>query len=97
MNARLRELELRRELLVLRSRALRSGIELELAALGGRVAGVDRTVAALRGLVHSPLVLVLAGVVAVTVGPLRALRWAGRGLVALSLARRLSQLLGRSA
>ncbi len=96
MNARLRELELRRDLLVLRSRALRASATVEAALLGASVAGVDRSVAALRSLVRSPLVLAVAGLVAVTVGPLRALRWAGRGLVALSLARRLTRILGRA-
>jgi hypothetical protein len=94
MNARLRELELRRDLLVLRSRLLRTQASLEGAAIGARVAQVDRGISAVRSLASSPVVLGLAALIALTVGPLRAARWAGRCLVALSLARRVTQLLG---
>jgi hypothetical protein len=94
MNARLRELELRRDLLVLRSRLLRTQATLDGAAIGARVAQVDRGVAAVRGLASSPMVLGVAALVALAVGPVRAVRWAGRGLVALSLARRVARILG---
>lgn len=94
MNERLRELELRRDLLVLRSRLLRTQATLDGAAIGARVAQVDRGLAAVRSLAGSPLVLGVAALVAVSVGPVRAVRWAGRGLVALSLARRLLRILG---
>jgi hypothetical protein len=92
MNARLRELELRRDLLVLRSRLLRTQAAMDGAVIGARLAQVDRGFSAARRLVSSPVVLGLAALVGLAIGPQRALRWAGRGLVALSLARRLARL-----
>jgi hypothetical protein len=92
VNARLRELELRRDLLVLRSRLLRTQATLDGAAIGARVAQVDRGFSAVRNLASSPVVLGVAALVALAVGPQRAVRWAGRGLVALSLARRIARM-----
>jgi hypothetical protein len=92
VNTRLRELELRRDLLVLRSRLLRTQASMDGAAIGARVAQVDRGFSAARNLASSPLLLGVAGLIALAVGPRRAVRWAGRGLVALSLARRIARL-----
>ncbi|MEZ5458185.1 MAG: YqjK family protein [Steroidobacteraceae bacterium] len=96
MSAGSSQLELRRDLLVLRSRLLRTQVALDGAAIGARVAQVDRGISTLRGVVRSPLVLGVAGFAALAVGPVRAVRWAGRGLVALSLARRVMRLLAQS-
>lgn len=94
MNERLRQIEMRRDLLVLRSRLLRTQATLDGAAIGARVGQVDRGISAIRSLTRSPLLLGAAAVVAVSFGPVRAVRWAGRGLVALSLARRVAAMLG---
>lgn len=92
MNARLRELELRRDLLVLRSRLLRSQATMDGATIGARFAQVDRGFNAVRSLASSPVVLGVGALIALAVGPQRAVRWAGRGLVALSLARRVARM-----
>jgi hypothetical protein len=94
MNGRRRELELRQRLLVLRSTLLRAEIGGEGRRIQSSLGQVDRGVTAVRTLVASPVVLAVAGIAVVLVGPLRALRWAGRGLVALTLVRRVVKLLG---
>jgi hypothetical protein len=94
MNARLRELELRQRLLVLRSTLLRAEITGEGRRIQTSLRQVERGVTAARRLVSSPVVLGVAGLATVLVGPLRALHWVGRGLVALTLVRRVVKLLG---
>lgn len=94
MNERLRELELRQRQLVLRSSVLRAEIGGECRRIQASLGQVDRGVAAVRMLVSSPVVLAITGVAVVFAGPLRALRWAGRGLVALTLVRRVVKLFG---
>ncbi len=94
MNERLRELELRQRQLVLRSSLLRAEIGGEGRRIQASLGQVDRGVTAVRTLVSSPVVLAVTGVAVVLAGPLRALRWVGRGLVALTLVRRVVKLLG---
>jgi len=94
VNSRLHELEQRRDLLVLRSRLLRTQATLDGAVIGASVAQVDRGLMAVRSFASSPVVLGVAALVALAVGPVRAVQWAGRGLVALSLARRVARILG---
>ncbi len=93
MNERLAELELKRQTLVLQSAVLRGDIAAEGAAIQGRFSQVDRGLAALRSLTSSPWLIAGAGALVVVLGPVRALRWAGRGLVGLTLARRALRLL----
>lgn len=93
MNERLAELELKRQTLVVRSTVLRGDIVAEGADIQGRFIQVDRGLAALRSVSRSPWLIVGAGALIVALGPVRALRWAGRGLVGLTLARRALRLL----
>lgn len=93
MNERLAELELKRQTLVVRSTVLRGDIAAEGANIQGRFIHVDRGLAALRSVSSSPWLIVGAGALLVVLGPVRALRWAGRGLVGLTLARRALRLL----
>ena len=93
MNERLAELELKRQTLVVRSTVLRGDIAAESADIQGRFIQVDRGLAALRSVSSSPWLVVGAGALIVALGPVRALRWAGRGLVGLTLARRAMRLL----
>lgn len=94
MNARRRELELRKRLLLLRSALLRADVSGEGRRIQSSLGQVERGVAAARALASSPVVLGVALVGVLTLGPLRALRWAGRGLFALTLVRRVVKLLG---
>ncbi len=94
MNARLRELELRRRLLVLRSTLLRAEIRGEGQRIQSRLGALERGIDAARVLVSSPVVPGITALAVVALGPLRALRWAGRGLLALTLVRRVVRLLG---
>lgn len=94
MNARVRELELRQRLLVLRSTLLRTQISDEGRRIQFSLGQVERGVRVARTLMSSPVVLGVGGLALLLLGPLRALRWAGRGLVALTLLRRFARLLG---
>lgn len=93
MNERLAELELKRQTLVVQSAVLRGDIAAEGAGIQDRFSQVDRGLAALRHLTSSPWLIAGAGALVVMLGPVRALRWAGRGLVGLTLARRALRLL----
>lgn len=95
MNARLRELEERQRLLVQRSGALRRHV----AAQGGEIAtslsGVERGVAIARQLASLPAITTGVGVLLLAAGPSRALRWASRLLLAVTLARRVGAVWSR--
>ena len=75
------------------STVLRGDIAAEGADIQGRFIQLDRGLAALRSVSSSPWLVVGAGALIVALGPVRALRWAGRGLVGLTLARRALRLL----
>lgn len=93
MNERLAELELKRQTLVVRSTVLRGDVSAEGADIQARFVQVDRGLAALRSVASSPWLIAGAGALFLALGPVRALRWAGRGLVGLTLARRALRLL----
>lgn len=93
MNERLRELERRQRLLVLRSDLQRRAIAEEGEAIGARIAGVEGKVAIARQLLSWPALGLGAGLLLALAGPRRALRLASRALVFATLARRAVGLL----
>jgi hypothetical protein len=95
MKEALGTLEQRRQLLVLRSRLLRAQVGLDALTIGTRLDRVDRGVGMLRSAVRSPWIAAGASALALAIGPVRAVRWAGRGLLALSLLRRITALVQR--
>lgn len=74
------ELLRRREVLLERCAADRSRLDGEAAAILGRVQGLDRGIVALRRFLGQPVVIVGAVAVALLVGRMRSLRFAGRTL-----------------
>jgi hypothetical protein len=87
------ELAARRRALVARSTRLRDVLQGQLSGVRDQVQGVDRGVSFARSLLKRPVVLTAATALLVALRPARALRWAARGALALSLARKAMGLL----
>ena len=94
MDERLRELELRQRSLLLRSELQRRAIAGEGADIAARLGGVESKVSLARNLFSLPALAIGATVLLVVVGPVRALRFASRALVGLTVARRAVRLVG---
>lgn len=78
MIGRLRELEMRRALLVARSELQRAALAVTVAPLARPLAALDRAVASVRA---HPLLAALAGGAFALLGPRRLLAWAAYSLV----------------
>ena len=87
MNSRQRALAQRRQLLQLQSALLREGLSLQCAQLAQRTQPATRAIDWLRGLLRRPVLATAAGVLLVSMRPLRALKWASRSALAVSLLR----------
>lgn len=87
MNPRQRALAQRRQLLQLQSGLLREGLGLQCAQLAQRVRPATRAVDGLRGLLRHPALAAAAGVLLVAIRPWRAIKWASRGALAVSILR----------
>jgi hypothetical protein len=89
------ELAARRRALVERSGRLRDALQVHVAGCGARLQGVDRGVSMARALLSRPVVVTAATALIVVLRPARALRWAARASLALSMARNVMSLVRR--
>lgn len=96
MTPRETELAARRAALIARSGRLRSDIAARTGDIASQLSGVGRLAATARALSNRPLLLAGAAALVLLTGPRRAVRLAGRALVALGLVRRLLRLSGPS-
>lgn len=89
------QLARRRAELVARSARLRGEIALDGARIGSRLGAVDRGLSLLRAATRQPLLLAAGAGLLLTLKPLRAMKWAARGAVLWSVARRVMSALDR--
>ncbi|HSN70408.1 MAG TPA: YqjK family protein [Steroidobacteraceae bacterium] len=89
---RARELERRRVALRQQIAAERDLLGFQVAAIEGRLSGVDRAVAGVRSLVRSPVIIVFGLAALALIGPSRLVRLASRSVVLVTAARRIVRL-----
>lgn len=89
------ELARHRLALVARSRALREDLAVDGARVASRLVLVDKGVSLVRSLAHQPLLMAGATAFLLALRPLKAMKWAARGALLFSVARRLFEVLGR--
>jgi hypothetical protein len=89
MSESLAELEARRRMLVLRSERLRSDLGHAYGDFETRLSGIDRIVSMLRGFASPSVLLSLGGLGLGLLRRVRPFKWATRGLLIFSLARRI--------
>lgn len=89
------ELAARRRALVERSGRLRDALQVQVAGCGEGLKGVERGVSVARGLLSRPVVMTAATALIVVLRPARALRWAARASLALSMARNVMSFVRR--
>jgi len=87
--SRREDLARRRANLVARSRRLRDNLAVEGERIGSRLALVDKGVAMARSLARQPLLVAAVVTLMMTLKPLRAMKWAARGALLFSVARRV--------
>jgi hypothetical protein len=88
MTSRISELEMRRQMLVLRSERLREELVVQNFALRRSIGGVDRVMSIARG-VSSPLLLLGVGAMALSaMRKVRSVTWGVRALMMVSMVRK---------
>jgi hypothetical protein len=92
MSSRTAELALRRQRLILRSERLREEIRDQGSALKARLTRVDQIVAFVRRFGSKSALTALVSAVAYFAGPRRPMRFLGRGLIWVSMAKRALNL-----
>ena len=85
----LKRLEARRRMLVLRSEHLREELGYSYDAFAGHFGTIDRAVSAIRRNLSPSILLSLAGISFALLRRIPPIRWATRGIVALSLVQRV--------
>jgi hypothetical protein len=93
MSSRSKELEQRRLALQEQISAERDLVAAELDDIERRFSPVDRAVSGIRSFVHSPVAVVIGIAALALIGPSRVLRFASRGVVLLTAARRVTRLI----
>ena len=95
--SRSEQLARRRAELVARSAGLRDALSVDGARLSSRLVLVDRGIALVRAAAGQPLLLAAGAGLLLTLKPLRAMKWAARGALLFSIARRVYGALDRGA
>ena len=85
----------RRAELLSRSTRLRNSLALETVRLSGQMSLFDRGFSLARSVTRQPVLLAAGALLLLSLRPLRAMRWATRGALLFSLARRLIRIYGR--
>jgi len=85
----------RRAALVERSARLRTDLALEGVRISGQLGFIDRGVALARSVTRQPLLLAGAAAALLYLRPLRAMKWAARGALLFSVARKVFGAVGR--
>jgi hypothetical protein len=89
------ELARRRAELVARSARLRQRLALEGVRIGGQIGFIDKGFALARSVTRQPLLLAGSAALLLYLRPLRAMKWAARGALLFSVARKLFGAVGR--
>ena len=89
MTARRQTLAQRRQLLQLRSSLLREDLRLQCQQLTQRTRPATQAIDWVQGLLRRPVLATAAGAFLLTLRPLRAIKWASRGALAVSLLRQV--------
>jgi hypothetical protein len=89
MNARQQALAQRRQLLQLRSSLLRQDLTLQCEQLRQRTRPATQVIDWVQGLLRRPVWATAAGALFLSLRPLRAIKWASRGALAVSLLRQV--------
>jgi hypothetical protein len=89
MSESLAELEARRRMLVLRSERLRADLGHTYGDFETRLSGIDRVVSMVRGFASPSVLLSVGGLGLGLLRHVRPFKWATRGLLIFSLARRI--------
>jgi hypothetical protein len=89
MSEGLKRLEARRRMLVLRSEHLREELSYAYGEFAGHFTTIDRAVSAIRRNVSPSILLSLAAISFAFLRRIAPIRWATRGIVALSLVQRI--------
>ena len=92
---RIEQLARRRAGLVARSARLRGELAIDGARIGSRLGLVDRGIALVRAAAGQPLLLAAGAGLLLTLKPLRLMKWAARGALLFSVARRVMGAMDR--